>query len=68
MLGVAFGYTYMKFIPQIQRGFMGLYEYNFILLIPLILLIITLVMTNKIDHKTLITEGKQHETQNINHH
>ena len=51
MIGVALGYSYMKFIPIFDSGFMGLYEYNFILFIPLSLLIVTLILTIKIEQK-----------------
>ena len=49
MLGIAGGYTYLKFIPVINDGFMSLYEYNLILFVPFVLLIVTLLFKLKIN-------------------
>ncbi len=56
LLGVAAGYCYMKFMPRFTEGFMGLYEYNLILFVPLLLLFITMILTIKIDAKYHINE------------
>lgn len=57
-LGVGVGYVYLKFMPIFDSGFMGLYEYNFILLLPLTLLIVILVVEIK-RNKTFISKGEE---------
>ena len=56
MSGVAVGYSYMKFMPVFEGGFMGLYEYNFILLIPLLLQIAILIAVVIKDKKSQTKE------------
>ena len=42
MLGVGAGYAYLRFLPAFSGGFMGLYGYNLILLLPLACLLLLL--------------------------
>ena len=48
MLGVGAGYCYLKFLPVSNSGFMSLYGYNFILLLPIACMIAVLMMTKRI--------------------
>ena len=51
MFGVGVGYCYLKFLPVFDAGFMSLYGYNFILLLPIACMITVLMMTKRIAKK-----------------
>ena len=46
MLGVAVGYLYLTSVPNVENKFMNLYKYNFLIVIPIILMMICLFITN----------------------
>ena len=45
MLGVGVGYFFLKFLPTFETGFMSLYGYNLILIVPALCLLSILIMT-----------------------
>mgnify|MGYP003571360539 CR=1 FL=1 len=45
MLGVGVGYCFLKFLPTFETGFMSLYGYNLILIVPALCLLSILIMT-----------------------
>ena len=46
MLGVAAGYLYLTSVPNFENEFMNLYKYNFLIIIPIILMISCLIITD----------------------
>ena len=46
MLGVAAGYLYLTSVPNFENRFVNLYKYNFLIIIPIILMIICLIITD----------------------
>lgn len=51
ILGVLLGYLYLKFIPFPESGFLALYGRNMLILLPILIIIICLLMTN--DKRTM---------------
>ena len=50
-IGVASGYLYLKYIPNLEKGFIAEYEYTLILFVPLIIFISLIFINKKIDAK-----------------
>ena len=53
-LGVGISYSYMKYIKVYTTGFLSLYEYNLVLILPLICLVCILIATIKNNKKQAI--------------
>ena len=51
MLGVAVGYLYLTSVPNFENEFMNLYKYNFLIIIPIILMMSCLFITSVKDKK-----------------
>ncbi|MDY6367764.1 MAG: YoaK family protein [Clostridia bacterium] len=57
LIGVGGGYAFLKFLPKIDDGFFALYEYNFLLIIPIICTSVVLWLT-------ILKNKKKIETRN----
>ena len=47
ILGVSAGYAFFKFVPFPETSFWELYKYNFILLVPILCVAISLIINSK---------------------
>ena len=56
MLGVAVGYIYLTSVSDFENQVMNLYKYNFLILIPIILMLICLWITDEKDNSNKISE------------
>ena len=55
-LGVGISYSYMKYIKVYTTGFLSLYEYNLVLILPLICLVCILIATIKNNKRQTINK------------